>query len=305
MADNTKKTFIPSTEDEVKELNPWKNGFVTTSESTLYDPKAKWVLKIDKETIKNFNENVDKNVNKNKKDTDYKFILSNRPEPFTGNPLKAKIVILTLNPGYVDKANKKFAMQLQESGSKDVLQAVINHKNEQLRLKAKSFFCPRIKKNDEMSYREANCKFDDKYWCNIFKKLRKELNLAPEGDTEDDIFDNVALVQYVGYASISWKPIPKKYPLPSQEFTRQLVGYLAFHAKTKPIIVVSRSYNEWKELLGDEIWRKLESENRLVCRKTIVDKNGVSRHIRTQSFSKKSFEGDGFDRIAEALAKNK
>ena len=298
MANNTKKLFIPSTEAEVNELNPWKEGFVTKSESTLYDPNAKWVLKIDEETIDKFNENEDKN-------SKYKFILSNRPEPFTGNPLKAKVVILTLNPGYVDKANKKFAMQLQESGSKDVLQAVINHKDEQLQLKAKSFFCPRIKKKGEMSYREANCKFDDKYWYNIFKKLREELNLAPEGDTEDDIFDNVALVQYVGYASKSWKPIPKKYPLPSQEFTRQLVGYLAFHAKTKPIIVVSRSYNEWKELLGDDIWRKLKDDNRLVCRKTIVDKNGVCRHIRTQSFSKKSFEGDGFDRIAEALAKNK
>ena len=299
MANNTKKLFIPSTEAEVNELNPWKKEFVKTSKSTLYDPNAKWVLEIDKDTIENFN----KNVNKNKKDTDYKFILSNRPEPFTGNPLKAKVVILTLNPGYVEDANKKFAMQLQESGSKDILQAVINHKNEQLRLEAKSFFCPRIKKNGEVSYRDANCDFDDWYWYNIFKKLRKELNLAPEGDTEDDIFDNVALVQYVGYASKSWKPIPQKYPLPSQEFTRQLVGYLAFH--TKAIIVVSRSYNEWKELLGDEIWKKLKDDNRLVCRKTIVDKNGVCRHIRTQSFSKITFEGDGFNRIAEALAKNK
>ena len=296
MANNTKKLFIPSTEAEVKELNPWKEGFVTKSESTLYDPNAKWVLKIDEETIDKFNENEDKN-------SKYKFILSNRPEPFTGNPLKAKVVILTLNPGYVENANKKYAMQLQESGSKDILQAVINHKDEQLRLEAKSFFCPRIKENGEVSYRKANCEFDDKYWYNIFDKLRKELNLAPEGDTEDTIFDNVALVQYVGYASQSWKPIPKKYPLPSQEFTRQLVGYLAFH--TKAIIVVSRSYNEWKELLGDEIWKKLKDDNRLVCRKTIVDKNGVCRHIRTQSFSKITFEGDGFNRIAEALAKNK
>ena len=111
------------------------------------------------------------------------------------------------------------------------------------------------------------------------------------------------LVQYVGYASKSWKPIPKKYPLPSQEFTRQLVGYLAFH--TKAIIVVSRSYNEWKELLGDVIWKKLKDDNRLVCRKTIVDKNGVCRHIRTQSFTKTTFEGDGFDRIAESLGANK
>ena len=296
MANNTKKLFIPSTKAEVKELNPWKEGFVTKNESTLYDPNAKWVLKIDEETIDKFNENEDKN-------SKYKFILSNRPEPFTGNPLKAKVVILTLNPGYVENANKKYAMQLQESGSKDILQAVINHKDEQLRLEAKSFFCPRIKENGEVSYRKANCEFDDKYWYNIFDKLRKELNLAPEGDTEDTIFDNVALVQYVGYASQSWKPIPKKYPLTSQEFTRQLVGYLAFH--TKAIIVVSRSYNEWKELLGDEIWKKLKDDNRLVCRKTIVDKNGVCRHIRTQSFSKITFEGDGFNRIAEALAKNK
>ena len=294
MANSTKKLFIPSSEDEVKELNPWKEEFVTKSESTLYDPNAKWVLKKDEETIDKYNE-------ENK--PDYKFILSNRPEPFTGNPLKAKVVILTLNPGYVERANKDYAMQLQESGSKDILQAVINHKDEQLRLEAKSFFCPRIKKNGNLSYREANCKFDDKYWYNIFKKLREELKLQPEGDTEDIIFDNVALVQYVGYASKSWKPIPKKYPLPSQNFTRQLVGYLAFNTDT--IIVVSRSYNEWKELLGDVIWKKLKDDNRLVCRKTIVDKNGVSRHIRTQSFSKTSFEGDGFDRIAKALGANK
>lgn len=293
MADNTKKTFFPSTEDEVKELNPWKEGFVIKSESTLYDPNAKWVLTEDEKCIDKFNED-----NKN---TNFKFILSNRPEPFTGNPLKAKVVILTLNPGYVERANKNYALQLQESGSKDILQAVINHKNEQLRLEAKSFFCPRNKKKGELSYRDANCKFDDEYWYNIFDKLRKELNLGPEGDTEDDIFDNVALVQYVGYASNSWKPITKNYLLPSQDFTRQLLGYLAFYTDT--IIVVSRSYNEWKELLGDVIWKKLKDDNRLVCRKTIVDKNGISLHIRTQSFSKKTFEGDGFDRIAEALCK--
>ena len=295
MADNTKKLFIPSTEDEVKELNPWKKEeFVTKSESTLYDPNAKWVLKKDEETIDKFNEENKAN---------YKFILCNRPEPFTGNPLKAKVVILTLNPGYVESANKKYAMELQEPGSKDLLQAVITHKDEQLRLEAKSFFCPRNKNQGSLSYREANYKFDDRYWYNIFKKLRKDLNLQPEGYAEDIIFDNIALVQYVGYASISWKPIPKKYSLPSQDFTRQLVGYLAFNTDT--IIVVSRSYNEWKELLGNEIWNKLETEKRLVCRKTIVDKNGVRRHIRTQSFTKTTFEGDGFDRIAEALAKNK
>ena len=295
MANNTKKLFFLSTEDEVKELNPWKEGFIIKSESTLYDPNAKWVLTEDEKSIDKFN--------KKYKDTDFEYILSNRPEPFTGNPLKAKVVILTLNPGYVERANKDIAMELQESGSKDILQAVINHKDEQLRLEAKSFFCPRIKKNGNLSYREANCKFDDKYWYNIFKKLREELKLQPEGDTEDIIFDNVALVQYVGYASKSWKPIPKKYPLPSQNFTRQLVGYLAFNTDT--IIVVSRSYNEWKELLGNEIWNKLETEKRLVCRKTIVDKNGVRRHIRTQFFTKTTFEGDGFDRIAESLGANK
>ena len=150
MANNTKKLFFLSTEDEVKELNPWKEEFVTKSESTLYDPNAKWVLNKDEETIDKYNE-------ENK--PDYKFILSNRPEPFTGNPLKAKVVILTLNPGYVERANKDIAMELQESGSKDILQAVINHKDEQLRLEAKSFFCPRIKKNGNLSYREATVRF--------------------------------------------------------------------------------------------------------------------------------------------------
>lgn len=104
-------------------------------------------------------------------------------------------------------------------------------------------------------------------------------------------------MQYVGYISKSWKSLPDI--LPSQRFTKLLIQYLAIQTDT--LFVVSRSEELWKKLIGDEVWEMLESKKRLVHRKTFKNKNGIFQTIRTQGFTKESFEDGGFDRIADKL----
>jgi hypothetical protein len=148
-----------------------------------------------------------------------------------------------------------------------------------------------------LSYRDAHCMLDDWYWYDIFKDFRKKAGLPEENDENDVIFNNVSVVQYIGYLSKSWKSLPKF--LPSQRFTRMLIHYLSLNTDT--LFVVSRSEELWKRLIGEEIWEILDNNKRLVHRKKFENKNGISQTIRTQGFTKGSFEDGGFDRIVKAL----
>lgn len=285
-------------EEFIKADNPWKSedDFVCPIPEKIFDDKAEWLLKKDADDIHAFN-------NRNKDKPDFKFELGMRPEPFNGNPLKAKVIILSLNPGYILRVNNLFAKVLQTTEPKDIQEAVKEQKDKQLRLEAESFFCQRNSQDgDLVSYREAHCMLDDWYWYDIFNKFlieAKEANYLPIDYSLDKIFDNIALVQYVGYMSKSWKDLPNI--LPSQEFTRKLIHYLA--QKTDVLFIISRSEDKWKNLIGDKVWNTLESQERLVHRKKydVKNKNGKEYKvtIRTQHFSQAAFDGDGFKIIAD------
>lgn len=286
----TKVSDIPLTEQEIRRVNPWQCSYVKPNLSALFDPDAEWLLKCDEPMIKEFNEKADK---------DFRFELGMRPEPFNGNPLRSKVVILSLNPGYKFRVNNLVARLLQMI--QPIEDAVMKQKEDQLKLTAYAFFCNRNHRNagGMLSYRNAHCMLDDWYWYDIFEKFREDAELDPENDFDDTIYNHVALVQYVGYLSKSWKALPNV--LPSQRFTRMLIHYLALNTDT--LFVVSRSESLWKNLIGDEIWKMLDKDKRLIHRKTFKNKNGISQTIRTQGFTRDSFAEDGFDRIVEKLKK--
>ena len=284
-------------EEDIRNSNPWKdkNNYVNPNPTKLYDKNAERLLKCDAEMVNQFNE-------KNK-GNDYKYELGLRPEPFCGNPLTAKVVILSLNPGFVPRVNNYFAKVLQSTEPKDIQEAVKKHKDEQLRLEAKSFLCQQNNNNDDfVSYRDALCMLDDWYWYDILNKFLTEV----QGEglltdyTLDTIFDNVALVQYIGYMSKSYKAFPKGNILKSQEFTKKLIQYIAQNKKDV-VFVISRSEEKWKKFIGDQIWENLKTNKRLVLRKKFTDKNNIERTIRTQHFGKNSFENEGFNLIINAL----
>lgn len=286
--------------DELKRLNPWQTNYLKPNFDKLFDEDARWLLKDDAEIVNDFNKKVS---------DDYQLMLGIRPEPFNGNPLTSKVVILSLNPGYVYRVNNLFARILQKMEPKEIANIVMEHKDKQLRLNVDSFFC-RMKEyqdKDLVNTREAHCMLDDWYWYDIFTKFLKDAkgaNLLTDDYSKEKLFDNIALVQYVGYMSKSWKPLPKGKLLPSQKFTRFLIWYLAY--RTNVLFIVSRSQNEWNKLIGNDVWDMLKSNGRLVLRKKydVQNKNGKDYKItiRTQYFSPNSFEKENdFKLIADKL----
>ena len=181
--DYTKPTTvlaIPLTEQEILDINPWQSIYVNPNRSALYDPDSEWLLIEDEKMIKDFNEKTDK---------EYRFELGMRPEPFNGNPLRSKVVILSLNPGYKYRVNNLVARLLQMI--QPIEEAVKQHKDLQLKLSVSSFLCKRNhnKAGGVLSYRDAHCMLDDWYWYDIFEEFRKNAELEPDAG---DGFDKIA-----------------------------------------------------------------------------------------------------------------
>ncbi len=92
------------------------------------------------------------------------------------------------------------------------------------------------------------------YWVNSLKELlstyQKELNT----EDEQGFYKHFALVQLNGYTSEEYPDSFAKYNnrdkfLPSQEFTKNVLE-LAKDQPQKPLFVVMRGKDKWKELMG-------------------------------------------------------
>lgn len=294
---STPISMFTFTENDILRENPWAIGlnngrvnYVMAIADRLYSPIAHWLLNIDQAIVDAYNKANEK--------TDEEINLKIPPEPFYGNPLKAKVIILSLNPGYVDRANRLIPIALKIQMEEEVNK----HKHDLLNLGAQSFFCARYPNaKDQLSYRDAECMIGDWYWYDIFERMRNESDgqLPPEDDYQDVIYDNIALVQYMGYFSKSYKGFSRNMILPSQRFTQHQLWYIIFN-KPDVLIVVSRSEKEWHSLLGDDAWQKLMVENRLVVRNKF-GKNGKRKPFTRQDFTKNAFENNGFERIIKAI----
>lgn len=68
-----------------------------------------------------------------------------------------------------------------------------------------------------------------------------------------------------------------------------LIQHLTMNRKT--VFVVVRSEEQWRKLLGERIWNKLEQEDRLI----------VSRKIRRQSLTATGLGENGFRKLVNLL----
>ena len=284
----TDETKIPITEDEVRALNPWGGDFLKPSWSKLVDEKSEWLLRRDAYYITEFN--------KKYKGTDNEYILNIRPEVFSGNPLKAKVVALSLNPGYLHRVNNLLGKLMPPQ----IAEEIIAFKEQQMQLRVNGFMIDSVGRYKDVSVRDAANMYDGWYWYDILNNFRKEAGLPDGKDGHDVVYDYFSLIQYIGYASKSFKELSNNTTLPSQRFTRLLVHYIAQNRKDV-IFIVSRAEKRWRELIGEEYWKLLEDEKRLVLRRRFDNKNGAQQTIRTQNFNQKGFEGDGFDKIVSTL----
>ena len=276
---------IPITEKELREINPWDawDGVIQfakpiESPSTLYDKNAKCVLKCDEPYIREFN--------KLYKGKPYEYRIQKWPKPFIGNPLTSKVVLLSLNPGFNDRTNRLLANAMDIHYREAINKQLID----QMSFKTPSFFCSNIKGGGlELSYLEAQAFVDNWYWYDIIEDFRVHADLPKTNLYQDPLYGNLSVIQYVGYASTEYKSAPNGRIFPSQHFTKLLIQHLAFNSDK--VFVVARSENKWHKFIGDEIWNKLEQENRLI----------LGRKIRMQSLTEVGLGKDGFDRLVDIL----
>jgi len=161
---------------------------------------------------------------------EYKLRLDVMPEPYWGNVLDAKVVILTLNPGYIKRVNA----DLYELLSEDHKSRFIKEKLKNLLFKNKNFVSKAVSVNTISDY----------YWEDKTKELFPK-NIEPKAFEE--LNSKVAFIQFNPYHSVIYKGMSKKYLngnglLLSQKFTIELIKYLI---EKKRIIIIARAKDLW------------------------------------------------------------
>lgn len=103
---------------EIMNSNPWIEVKKSLVGKPLYCEGEQFVCPIDKKIIEAYNQKY--------KGADFEFNLCVPPDPFVGDILGAKLIILSLNPGYIDKLNRRLALLFRE----DAQRKLINGKKE-------------------------------------------------------------------------------------------------------------------------------------------------------------------------------
>lgn len=240
----------------------------------LYNEDKEYVYPGDEACIERYNSTASDKT---------RLILNTVPYPFQGNPLTAKVIILSLNAGYIPRVNHYFAKILQHYPQ--LAEGVMCFMRENLRLEVKGFM-PEIGYSDEKhpNYQDAYNMLGDWYWFDILSKWENE------GLNSDEIFSNVALIQSVPYASEKAKDLPKGMILPSQIFIKKMIWHIA--NSTDAIFIVPRAVKKWQTILGP-IWHRLEQEDRIV-----IGKNPLN-----QSLTKNNLGEEQYCRIINHLKK--
>ena len=197
--------------------------------------------------------------------------------PFSGNLLQAKIVILTLNPGYVEEVNKTKCMAMKRADKKQLLCLMRNA----------------LSLQGEGIYDSYDCSREqgDHYWEKAFDLLAMEAYGIPSSEKCHPIYHDIAILQLIGYHSEKFKYTVGIKHLPSTIFTNLLAKYLA--TKTDKTFLVLRSEALWKETFGEELWNELEREGRIVAK----GHKGMSQKISRRNLKK----GNGFDKLVYIL----
>lgn len=208
--------------------------------------------------------------------------------PFQGNPFTAKVVFLTLNPGYLERINKD-AAQMLESAS-------INCTRFSLRIheywsacydhRASSVF-PSKKENRDVY--TAFQILGNWYWYDMFAPLRRDTGLA-----NDAFAEKVAIMQLIPYHSTRCEKVTLN--LPTQQYTKQIIHYM-LEQPNCPKFVVMRSEKQWAELLGIN-FQDSKYRDKFILRKR--DKN--DKPLRRQFITEQAFaEKNDYATIANAI----
>ena len=272
------KDPLEQTEEDLKETNGWLKTVETFKGNTaLYDLSGKeYVYPGDERFVQEYNER-----HRDKE----KFVLNTVPYPWLGNPLKAKVIVLSQNPGWVESSGKVVPIMLQRIPQ--IAEEVMEFFRKTYSLKYNSFMPENWNKTFGFSPRDAYNAMGDWYWQKRFHFLTNA------GVNEEAIYDNIAVIQYVPYSSVNFASFSKNTTLPSQLFTRRLIDYIRLNNEDT-IFVVLRAVNLWKQFLGN-IWTALDDGGRIITH--------LPNTYRAQYISPNCLGADNFERLVQLFNK--
>lgn len=250
------------TESELRDKNPWSNLAPSYIGYKLYDTTKTFALQEDLQMIEAYNTS--------KKNPRHHYHLEIPAEPWQGNPLTAKTIILSLNPGWEEDCNKRFALSLPIGG---VSEDIFKEKRNSLLFNAYGF----MPYNDNV--REAFSKLGADYWKNKLETLRNEV---PEKD-DIDFYRNFALIQYCAYTSEKYGGGFKDNKLlPSQLYTKEVIRYIAYNRPDVKFVIL-RAENKWEELLDADVWFTIRP-------RTIIAKWPIQQLMNKSNLGEDNFE---------------
>lgn len=251
--------------------NPWVDVaamYTPNNPECLYGDNNNYVCSGDKVAIDNYNEKA--------KGSSDEIKTQIPAEPWWGNPLKARLIILSLNPGYVPEVNMTLAKLMQANEA--VRRQLIDYKAKTLRLEADSFLP--LKDDDlvgsPVSCRDAVNMLGDWYWVKMLKHLREDVEQRNSQIREEEFYKQVALIEYCGYSSETAKRELPKSENGSNVFLKELIRYIS--KKEDVLFLIMRDVSRWEKLLKsinchEDKWisRKPGSRSQYVTPENLVD----------------------------------
>ena len=228
--------WVKIDKESLIEKNPWKSITPLYLGYNLYDPLKTFALQEDLQIINEYNAS--------KKNPLYHYHLEIPAEPWQGDPLRANIIILSLNPGWEEKYNKDFALSLPKAG---VSESIFHEKKNTLLFNVGGFMPENERVRNDFSKLGAN------YWKKKLETLRSEVS-----DLDiNDFYRHFALIQYCAYTSAKYGGAFKDdVYLHSQLYTKDLIRYIAYNRPNVQFVIL-RAENKWKELLDSDVWFKI------------------------------------------------
>lgn len=293
-------------EKKIRQCNPWEkvaqeigdmDCFIENDKD--YHGNYRFVCEKDQAVIKAFNA-------KQKAESLYTYKLNIPPYPFSGNLLTAKIVILSLNPGYIEYVNHDTADILCENSKRTFCKA----NRRWLRLDGNPMF--------DAESRKEELALGTDYWKRRLKALADACNKQSGKPMYDEfsVFEDVAIMQYIGYASCKYAEtvairklaedsINEDGEYSSFGFLRLLLQYLSKKDDVILIFLVLRNKKNWAKLFNSKEYQGVNATEEGLY-KLLKDQGHIIDERKSdmaQAISENNLENKGFQKLVDHLMK--
>lgn len=242
---------IYMTWDELQEMNPWWHFIGGPLPKTIRRDGRQMVYTGDRSVVMAYNK---KNVGRSR------LVLDIPPEPFRGNVVDPKIVVLSLNPGYVDRLNGQLVTRLNQKSIDEFVDALSDNLD---------------MKKSKIVFNEVDNIIGDGYWMRMFSEVMHEIN-----DMSGATLFKAAVIQYIPYFSERLNNWNDRQRLSSQNFTRHLVRHLLY-VDTDCLFLIMRAERHWRSLIGEEMDR---FKDRFIFGKNPQVQNISAGNLGTKNF---------------------